>query len=81
MQTAATAHPIGTFCFAELVSPDPDSALQFYGDLFGWTSDEIPGPSHPYWLFQIEGQVVAGLRPVRRGRQRRVPGRRDVDCS
>jgi uncharacterized protein len=72
MPTLAT-HTTGTFCFAELVSPNPDSALQFYGDLFGWTTEEVPGPSHPYWLFQIEGQVVAGLRPVPRGRQRWIP--------
>ena len=73
MPSALATHTTGTFCFAELVSPHPDSALQFYGDLFGWTAEEIPGPSHPYWLFQIEGQVVAGLRPIPRGRQRWVP--------
>jgi predicted enzyme related to lactoylglutathione lyase len=66
-------HTIGTFCFAELVSPTPDAALRFYGDLFGWTVEEVPGPSHPYWLFQIEGRVVAGLRPIPRGRQRWIP--------
>jgi predicted enzyme related to lactoylglutathione lyase len=66
-------HTHGSFCFAELVSPDPASALQFYGDLFGWTAEEVPGPDHPYWLFQIEGRVVAGLRPIARGRQRWIP--------
>jgi len=66
-------HTIGTFCFAELVSPAPDAALRFYGDLFGWTVEEVPGPSHPYWLFHVEGQLVAGLRPIPRGRQRWIP--------
>ena len=66
-------HTHGSFCFAELVSPDPASALQFYGNLFGWTAEEVPGPYHPYWLFQIEGHVVAGLRPITRGRQRWIP--------
>jgi predicted enzyme related to lactoylglutathione lyase len=66
-------HPVGTFCFAELVSPDPESARQFYADLFGWTAEEIPGPSHSYWLFHIEGRLVAGLRPIARGRQRWIP--------
>lgn len=66
-------HALGTFCFAELVSSDTAAARQFYGDLFGWTTEEIPGPTHPYWLFQIEGCVVAGLRPVPRGRQRWIP--------
>ena len=73
MQSAVASHTIGTFCFAELVSSDAISAKQFYGALFGWTVEEVPGPSHPYWLFQIEGQVVAGLRPIQRGRQRWIP--------
>jgi predicted enzyme related to lactoylglutathione lyase len=66
-------HPHGTFCFAELVSTDAASAKQFYGDLFGWTVEEVPGMDGPYWLFQIEGQVVAGLRAIRRGKQRWIP--------
>jgi len=66
-------HALGTCCFAELESPDATSARQFYGDLFGWTAEEVPGPTHPYWLFQIEGRVVAGLRPIPRGRQRWIP--------
>jgi uncharacterized protein len=66
-------HTLGTFCFAELVSPAATAARQFYGDLFGWTTEEIPGPTHPYWLLQIEGNVVAGLRPIPRGRQRWIP--------
>jgi predicted enzyme related to lactoylglutathione lyase len=41
--------------------------------VFGWTAEEIAGPFHPYWLFQIEGHVVAGLRPIARGRQRWIP--------
>lgn len=66
-------HANGTFCFAELVSPDVTTAMQFYHDLFGWTVEEVAGPSHPYWLFQIEGDVVAGLRPLQRRRQRWIP--------
>ena len=73
MPSNVVTHATGTFCFAELVSPHPQSARQFYSDLFGWTVEEIAGPSHPYWLFQIEGQVVAGLRPIPRGRQRWIP--------
>ena len=66
-------HAPGTFCFAELVSPEVASAKQFYGDLFGWTTDEVTSSSGPYSLFQIEGQVVAGLRGITRGRQRWIP--------
>ena len=82
MQSVLASHAIGTFCFAELVSSDPRAATRFYGDLFGWTVEEVAasrspssmvGPSHPYWLFQIEGRVVAGLRPIQRGRSRWIP--------
>jgi predicted enzyme related to lactoylglutathione lyase len=66
-------HAHGTFCFAELESPDAASARQFYGDLFGWTVEEVPGPTHPYWLFHIEGRVVAGVRSITNGRQRWIP--------
>jgi uncharacterized protein len=66
-------HALGTFCFAELVSPDAGAAKRFYGDLFGWTAEEVPGPTHPYWLFEIDGHIVAGLRPIQRGRQRWIP--------
>ncbi|MGH9239255.1 MAG: VOC family protein, partial [Vicinamibacterales bacterium] len=30
-------HPLHTFCFAELYTPDVARAKKFYGDLFGWT--------------------------------------------
>jgi predicted enzyme related to lactoylglutathione lyase len=66
-------HAHGTFCFAELVSPDAAQARQFYGDLFGWDVEEIPRVGGSYWLFQIEGRVVAGLRHISRGRQRWIP--------
>jgi uncharacterized protein len=66
-------HATGTFCFAELVSPDAASATQFYGDLFGWSVDEVSTTSGSYSFFQIEGRVVAGLRAIPRGRQRWIP--------
>ena len=66
-------HAPGTFCFAELVSPEVASAKQFYGDLFGWTTDDVTSSSGPYSLFQIDGQVVSGLRGITRGRQRWIP--------
>src|SRR5215212_4280638 len=27
----------------DLVTPDPDAAAAFFGDVFGWTTEEIPG--------------------------------------
>ena len=59
MHTAPVTHTIGTFCFAELVSPSPDSALQFYGDLFGWQTEKIPGEM-PYAMVKGEDGGIGG---------------------
>lgn len=52
-------HPPGTFCFAELYTPDVARAKRFYGELFGWTSVDHTGM---YSIFQKDGQAVAALR-------------------
>jgi predicted enzyme related to lactoylglutathione lyase len=33
----------GAMTWNDLVTPDPDGAARFYGELFGWTVEEIPG--------------------------------------
>ena len=66
-------HATGTFCFADLVTPDIAAAKQFYGALFGWTPVDVPASSGSYSLFQIEGQTVAGVRAIPHGRQRWIP--------
>ncbi len=52
-------HPLHTFCFAELYTPDVARAKKFYGDLFGWTTDDRSGM---YSIFQKDGQDVVALR-------------------
>jgi predicted enzyme related to lactoylglutathione lyase len=32
----------GSLTWNDLVTPDPDGAERFYGELFGWTFDELP---------------------------------------
>ena len=45
----------------ELFTPDPDAAQAFYGDLFGWTSEDA-GPEYGgYRLLLCDGAPVAGL--------------------
>lgn len=54
-------HPLGTFCFAELHTPDVDASARFYGDLFGWVAAPVlenPG----YFFFQLDGQDVIAMR-------------------
>jgi predicted enzyme related to lactoylglutathione lyase len=33
----------GALTWNDLVTPDPDAAASFYGALFGWTTEEMPG--------------------------------------
>jgi uncharacterized protein len=39
---AALVNTPGALSWNDLVTPDPDGAVSFYGSLFGWTTQEIP---------------------------------------
>jgi predicted enzyme related to lactoylglutathione lyase len=39
---ASVVNQPGTLTWNDLVTPDPDAAARFYGELFGWTFMEIP---------------------------------------
>jgi len=51
---------IGNFCWTEVFVDDPARAKGFYGELFGWGSQEMPTPQGPYNMFQVGGKMVAG---------------------
>jgi predicted enzyme related to lactoylglutathione lyase len=52
--------PAGAPCWIDLLTRDPDEARAFYGDLFGWTSEEA-GPEYGGYInFYKEGIPVAG---------------------
>jgi uncharacterized protein len=40
---AALVNAPGALTWNDLVTPDPDGAVSYYGALFGWTAEEIPG--------------------------------------
>jgi predicted enzyme related to lactoylglutathione lyase len=67
------AHQRGSFCFAELHTPDPDRAAAFYGGLLGWTLTDAEGTGGDYRLCRLStGEVVAALRRTAGGPQRWV---------
>jgi predicted enzyme related to lactoylglutathione lyase len=39
---ASLVNTPGALTWNDLVTPDPDTAADFYGTLFGWTTEEIP---------------------------------------
>jgi uncharacterized protein len=53
----------GTPNWIDLAAPDPDEAKSFYGELFGWESEQAPGDPEEtgdYRFFKLGGKVVAG---------------------
>ena len=52
--------PAGAPCWIELMTSDPAASKAFYGDLFGWTSEEA-GPDYGNYIsFYKDGTMVAG---------------------
>ena len=51
-------NPINPVSYTELHTHDPVRARAFYGELFGWKSEEEQTPMGPYTMFQ---GVLAGL--------------------
>lgn len=58
----AVEYKHGMFGWADLMSKDPADSKAFYGDLFGWTAQDVPaGPGQVYTLFMRGEDMVAGL--------------------
>lgn len=50
----------GTPCWADVLVDDLDAARRFYGDLFGWTFEDLPAEAGGYVMASKDGHVVAG---------------------
>jgi predicted enzyme related to lactoylglutathione lyase len=57
-QGTGVAHEVGTFCWADLMSPDPAAAARFYGEVFGWQVD--PGQDGSGYLHIKNGEAMIG---------------------
>jgi predicted enzyme related to lactoylglutathione lyase len=53
----------GRFIWYELLTPDVGAAKRFYGDLVGWTAQDMPNPGggEAYTVLQASGNGVAGM--------------------
>jgi predicted enzyme related to lactoylglutathione lyase len=52
----------GSFCWADLGTPDAAAATRFYTALFGWTAEPMPmGSDAFYTMLHAEGRSVAAL--------------------
>jgi len=50
----------GVFVWDELLATDVDDAKRFYGEVFGWTSRDVPMGESTYTIFMRAGDVDVG---------------------
>jgi uncharacterized protein len=55
----------GAFCWSELMTPEVDGALDFYGAVFGWESEQTDFGGLPYGLIKLPGreESIGGVMP------------------
>ena len=59
---ARTSYSPGTFCWADLATPDVESAKAFYGRLLGWEFERLESGDAPdYIIARRDGARVAAL--------------------
>jgi predicted enzyme related to lactoylglutathione lyase len=53
----------GVPCWVDTTQPDPEAAVAFYGDLFGWEFEDVMPPESPvrYHMARLRGGDVAGV--------------------
>ena len=57
-----TSHPAGAFSWVDLATSDPEAAKEFYGELFGWETEDMPaGEGATYTMASLDGKNVAAL--------------------
>src|SRR3954470_24239039 len=75
----------GVPCWIDTTQPDPEAAVAFYGDLFGWQVEDVMPPESParYFVARLEGGDVAAVSSQPEGGQTawntymRAPRRRE----
>ena len=61
---AQVVNEVGAFTLSQLNTTDPERALEFYGELFGWRSEAVPGGELPYWGIYNGDRLNAGMMPL-----------------
>ena len=52
----------GTFCSVDLATTDPAGAMAFYGELFGWEAEAVPGGEETtYTMITLDGDEVCAV--------------------
>jgi predicted enzyme related to lactoylglutathione lyase len=53
----------GALTWNDLITPDPAASARFYGDLFGWTTEEMPGAGG-YCVIKNGERTNGGMMPL-----------------
>lgn len=57
----------GTFCWYELMTPDPEALVPFYQALFGWRVETSQMTGETYWLCYSGDRQVCGMAKTQAG--------------
>src|SRR5450755_2411391 len=52
--------PAGAPCWVDIFTTDPDKTRAFYGELFGWKSEEPNAEFGGYFNFTKDDRLIAG---------------------
>lgn len=76
---ASLVNQVGAMAWNDLVTADTSAAAAFYGELFGWTTEEMPG-SGGYRVIRNGDRSNGGMFPQERGPAAWIPyfGHADV---
>jgi predicted enzyme related to lactoylglutathione lyase len=58
------ANPAGSFIWYELMTPDLEAAKRFYGQVVGWTAQDMPMGNGAYTVLEASGAGVGGAMPL-----------------
>jgi uncharacterized protein len=73
-QTQVATPALGTFCWDELMTTDPDTAARFYTAVFGWAPHAVDmGGGMTYTLFHRPGTKGADGQPIGAGGMMKSP--------
>jgi hypothetical protein len=51
----------GRFVWSELLTHEPERAVEFYSPLFGWTTEQVPMPTGNYTIWSANGRQHGGM--------------------
>lgn len=60
---ATLVNTSGSMTWADLITPDPERSADFYGELFGWTTEELPD-GNGYRVISNDGRGNGGMMPL-----------------